>query len=531
MKKIADFLKENKKEIGLNALGVLVAVAIVVGYFLFWSHYKVMWFCDEMYTYFTANSEYALGARIEPGKWYDAQFVVDDMSADITKGRFNRTFDNVRGDEHPPIYFLTIRLMSIIMKGSISPWIGLSVNLICVIIICILTYLFIYLVTKKKALALLVAFTVCTVPSALTSAMLIRMYCMLTLWGVFYSLLAYVIWKEYGRKIRPLFFVAICLVTVCGFLTQYYFAVFAVGVTIAMTIYYIVKKKWLDILWYGLSMAASVGISTVLWKSWIRQMFFGYCGQDVLKSAADFSEFISHVKYAVNIVPKLLFYDFYVLGIILIVAGVVFLIVKKHKNLPFIAILLGGSLFYCIIVAHVTPYYYLESRYFYLPATVVYIAVWLEVISVMDAVRNIKIRNVAFAVIFAGITVFNACTAWFNDMGMGYVDKSREYFEKLEILDEYADLPWLYYGFESWTMMENYYDMARGSSFILYNDLSDFDETKCPTDGRDFIMIVNQKCYPEPEKIVAKLDHCEECNHEAAYLFTKGGLFYLIRHK
>lgn len=531
MKKIREYIAENKKEVGLNILGLILAIVIVSGFFVFWSHYKVMWFCDEMYSYFNANSEYGLGPRVENGKWYDAQFVVDDMSADTSKGRFNITIHNTKGDEHPPIYFLTMRLMSIIMDGSISKWVGLSINLICVIGVCILTYILFYLITRKKLAALFVAVAVCSVPSALTSAMLIRMYCMLTAWGVLYVFLSYLVMQDYDKKVKKGLYVALALTTTCGFLTQYYFAVFAVGFTAVYCVWFAVKKQWNDIKWFLGSMFSSVILATILWKSWVRQMFLGYCGKDVLSSAFDFSKLFDEMIYAFTCMPKLMFYDYYIVCMILILAGMIFLIVKKNKNVSIISMLLLGALFYCMVVAHVTPSYYMDSRYFYLPTSIAYIGVFLIFVSCMEYIPQKKIKTILVNLVLVGVIAFNTWTAWYNDMAMGYVDKSRAYFEKLEILKEYSDIPWMFYGYECWSMMENYYDMALGSRFIVYNDINDFDSFKCPTDGEDFVIMINSNSYPEPELILDKLNYSEGCEHEFEFLFFKSANFYVIRHK
>lgn len=524
--------RKNDNGIGIHILAVFCAVLIVTGVFTFWSHYKVMWFCDEIYTFFTANSEYGLGGRIQYGTWYDSRFVVDDLTADTSDGLFNRTIVNVKNDEHPPVYFLAIRLMSIIMDGSISKWVGLSINLFCVIAICIMTYILFYRITGKKRWAFLVSVAVCIVPSFLTNAMLIRMYCMLTLWGVLYTLLCYMILSDNDiiKKKRALY-TGLSLTTTLGFLTQYYFAVFAVGFTALSCVYFIMKKRWNDIKYYLISMFSAVVFATILWKSWFRQMFLGYCGQDVLSSAFNFSSLLKEILYAFTCMPKLIFYDYYVVGILLILGGIIFLIIKKNDRLPIITILLGTSLFYCMVVAHVTPSYYMDARYFYLPTTMAYIVILLILVSCMEYIPVSKLQNGAISGTIVLLMIFHIWTAWYNGMAMGYVDKTREYFEKREVLKQYDELPWMFYGYECWSMMENYYDMALGSKFIVYNDMNDFDSQKCPVGGQDFIIMINSNSYHEPEEILEKLKQTVGCNHEFEYLFNKSAAFYLIRHK
>lgn len=530
MTKIKYFYIKYRKEVLQNILVMLLAAVIVAGVFLFWSRYKIIWFCDEIYSFFTANSEYGLGSRIQYGTWYDSQFVIDDMSADITKGKFNRTIDNVKGDDHPPIYFLTIRLMSILMKGSISKWVGLSVNLICVLGLCLMAYLIFYWISRKKLTALLACVALSTLPSVLTNGMLIRMYCMLTAWGMLYVFLSYLIMQDINKWFKYFLYLALAGTTAAGFLTQYYFAVFAVGFTAVHTIFCIIKKRWKEMCLYITSMVMSVAIATMVWGEWTEQIFEGYCGEEVFSQASNFSKIFTEILFGLTCIPKLMFYNFYIIGIILIVAGVIFLVYKKDKNITFIGMLLITSVFYSLIITHVTPTYYLDYRYFYMPAAIAYIAALLMVISCAGYLPVGNAHKILNAVLCAVIG-FNILTAAFDDMSMGYVDKTGEFIQNRETLREYGNLPWVYYGYESWPMMQNYYDFAMGTRFIVYNDQNEFDDSKCLGEGQDFIFMINTESYPKQEAILERLLYAEGCNHEIDYLFTKGAKIYLVRHK
>lgn len=531
MKNIKEFFSKNKKEISANGLAMLAAVLIVTGVFIFWGNHKIMWFCDEIYSYFTANSGSGIGARIVYGEWYDGQFVVDDMRPEA--GRFfQRTINNVKADDHPPVYFLTMHMASLLADGSISKWIGLSVNLICTIGICIFAYILFAMMTKNKMLAAMGAVALGVLPSVLTNGMLIRMYCMVTAWAMLYIFLSYFLMQENINKwIKLAGYCVIAIATAFGFLTQYYFAVLAVGFTLFYGIWCLIKKRWKPLGCYLASMVAAVGIATVIWDEWIDQLFNQYCGEEVFSKAADFSGIIHEIQFGLTVMPKLMFYNFWWLGVILVIAGLVFLIIKKEKHVPIISMLLGGSLFYSLIVAHVTPSYYLDNRYFYMSTTVAYVAVIMIFLCCVQYLPEMKYKKYVPYGVLAFLIVFNGCQALFNDMSMGYVDKSGAYHEKIAALDSYGDLPWVYYGYESWTMMENYYDFPMSDKFICYNDMNDFDSKKCPAEGEDFIFMVNSASYPEPEVILEKLNETVGCKHEVEFLFKKGANIFIVRHK
>ena len=172
----------------------------------------------------------------------------------------------------------------------------------------------------------------------------------------------------------------------------------------------------------------------------------------------------------------------------------------------------------------------MDYRYFYMPAASAYIAALLMVISCAGYLPVGNAHKILNAVLCAVIG-FNILTAAFDDMSMGYVDKTGEFIQNRETLREYGNLPWVYYGYESWPMMQNYYDFAMGTRFIVYNDQNEFDDSKCLGEGQDFIFMINTESYPKQEAILERLLYAEGCNHEIDYLFTKGAKIYLVRHK
>lgn len=531
MNQVKEFMRQNKREIGLNALVLLLTAAVVTGVFVYWGNQKIIWFCDEIYSYFTANSGSGLGPRVTYGTWYEGSFVVDDMSPEAGQF-FRRTINNVKVDDHPPVYFLTMHAASLLAGRSNSKWIGLSVNLICVIGISIFAYFIFYMVTRKKWAAMLSAVALCILPAMLTNGMLIRMYCMMTAWAMLYIFLSCLVMQENVNKWLKLFlYLVLSGATAFGFLTQYYFAVFAVGFTAVYSIFCIVKRKWKETVCYIFSMILAVGIATVLWEEWIDQIFYRYCGEEVMSKAGDFSDLLHELFIGFTYLPKLMFYKFWILGCILVIAGVAFLIIKRNKNLPIIVMLLGGAFFYSVIIAHVTPSFYLDYRYFYMAAVIAYMAVLLTFISCTEYLADDKMRQYAVYVIPGFFVIFNVLVSQFDSMSMGYVDKTGEYRQKIAALKEYGNIPWVYYGYENWTMMENYYDFPLCEKYIVYNDTSDFEG--CPAEGEDFLFMLDARWYKNEAKqdILDRLNEISGCEHEIEYLLSKGSEIYLVRHK
>ena len=96
---------------------------------------------------------------------------------------------------------------------------GLSLNLICFLGMIGAAYFLILRLCRNKYLAGFMAIALSTVPSLLTDAMLLRMYCLMMAWGMIYALLAVLIMQDFWKesKLRILLYIAICLATAGGF--------------------------------------------------------------------------------------------------------------------------------------------------------------------------------------------------------------------------------------------------------------------------------------------------------------------------
>jgi hypothetical protein len=191
--------------------------------------------------------------------------------------------------------------------------------------------------------------------------------------------------------------------------------------------------------------------------------------------------------------------------------------------------LLGSSVIYCLIVAHVTPSYYLDARYFYMATAVGYVGVLLQFVRCADYIGKESVKNAVTYGVPMLLIIMNVLISQFDEMSMGYVDKSGQYNAKREQLSGYSDMPWVVYGYENWSFMETYYDLALGSRFIVYSDTDTFDEDECPADGEDFLFFLNNT-FLSNEEILERLNNIYGCDHEIEYLFSKGSEVYLVRH-
>nr|MCR5216626.1 hypothetical protein [Lachnospiraceae bacterium] len=298
--------------------GILALVLVIAaGIFIYWGRKKVVWFCDEIYTYMLSNSAYGVSSRLFSKTWYTSQFVVDDLSCEC--GKFlTRAKVNVSVDVHPPMYFYLFHLFTFYSGNNLSKWVGLSLNLICFLGMVAAAYFLILRLCKNKYLAGFMAIALSTVPSLLTDAMLLRMYCLMMAWGMIYALLAVLIMQDFWKesKLRILLYIAICLTTAGGFLTHFYFSIFAVVFSVFACCYLLSKKRFWSVLSYGIAMVTSVGISTLVWPFWTDQVFNEYRGEQAFNNAMNLDKLASTFQFGLKVLPYQMFFGLWVVAMI-----------------------------------------------------------------------------------------------------------------------------------------------------------------------------------------------------------------------
>lgn len=202
--------------------------------------------------------------------WIERQQFIDYVTVD-GRGAFNylSVYFNVKDDNHPPLHFMVLHTVSSIFQGKLSPFMGCSINLVCVMGIMMLLM---WLGRRLMALlgqerlgrlaGILAALSYGLSGGALNTTLLIRMYAMLTFWAM--ALLAIHIRKLYdaedgfGRKNQWLI-----LVTLSGFWTQYFFLFYCLmlaSVT-AVLLWRWERKKELVCYVRSMVLAAVIGVA------------------------------------------------------------------------------------------------------------------------------------------------------------------------------------------------------------------------------------------------------------------------------
>ena len=197
---------------------------------------------------------------------------------------------NVKDDNHPPVHFMLLHTMSSLFSGILSPWLGCTINLICV---GITLWLLLRLGRKLseifgmeeqgRLLGILAVLLYGLSTGALASVLLIRMYCLLSCLCVALLSMHVEKWKEHGFDRSNKGLIAI---TVLGFLTQYFFLFYCLLLA-AVTAAGLLCSKRIRELWiYIRSMVVAAVIGLVLFPFAIADVFSSGRGVEALDNLA-----------------------------------------------------------------------------------------------------------------------------------------------------------------------------------------------------------------------------------------------------
>lgn len=197
---------------------------------------------------------------------------------------------NVKDDNHPPVHFMLLHTMSSVFQRTLSPWLGCTINLVCLgITLWLLLRLgkqladIFDLEGKGRQLGILAVLLYGMSTGALASVLLIRMYCLLSCLCVALFSVHVKKWKnrEFDKKNKGLI-----ALTVLGFLTQYFFLFYCIllaAVTAVILLYHRRKKEFLC---YVRSMVIAAVIGLGLFPFAISDVFSSGRGTEALENLA-----------------------------------------------------------------------------------------------------------------------------------------------------------------------------------------------------------------------------------------------------
>ena len=475
----------NKRDL-LFIAGLLAVFAIS---FFLWGKIKSVNFCDEIYSYILSNSmNEFLSFQLTGDHWYvDGE--TRGILAAVDGFQFRQVMLNNKGDVHPPVYYFAMHFLSVLRPASVSKWIGLLVNFGAALVSIICVYILIKQITGSVAASVLSCLVYISSPAVISMNMFIRMYAMFSMWVLLFVLTAYNIYKN---EKNWLLYPALFAVTVCGFLTQYYFAVFCVLFTCCYCINKLQQRRFGNVCCFVGSLVAAVVCATVLWPTWIKHMFSGYLGGAVTQNAFDFSKIFSSIKYGFVHLFTLMYNKLNFVCAILLLVMIVFLIINKCRQIRIILSLIITAVLYSIAVVHLTPTHLLSYRYFFPVVVIAYIAFVLSLYYVGEVLSG---KGVKYMFVCAAglLVVLNFARPLYDLDAVSYVDRKGDYRAAQKVLEDVSDIPWIYYGYENSTMTELLYDSTMSAKFIMVNALTPFDDKEFTDKDSEFILFAGDE--------------------------------------
>ncbi|WP_295360816.1 glycosyltransferase family 39 protein [uncultured Pseudoramibacter sp.] len=337
-KNIKKYLQDNK-----NTFFVLFFCLIIVVQIIAVVHFAIQkdgFFGDENYSFNLANSYYSpfVGhvSKSNINKVLNSKFWITRVN--VTNNHrfiYRSVFYNQSKDVHPPFYYVVLHtICSIFVSPSLNKWQGIILN----IIFFVITQIFLAKTSNKvfsnrwMTAAVLIFFGFSW--GNINNVLFIRMYAMLTMWGIISFYLHLVLLEK--KTIKNL--ILILLVGYCGILTQYYFIFFQFFLSLCTVVYLIIDSKSTKLcLEYILGYILVLGLSVITFPAMIPQML-GKTGTQGISNfqKATRLEYWLKIKDYINIIKFDLFGNrlkvtfLIILGLLLI--NLLIIVREKHKK-------------------------------------------------------------------------------------------------------------------------------------------------------------------------------------------------------
>lgn len=540
----------SKQKIQIFGIALALLVLGMVS-FLFWGSKKQVWFCDEIYTYESANGFEQDWPATHVDEWMTGTDIEAFFAADGDKLDLNAITVRLYND-HVPLYFWLFRIVSFVFfKGSGSIWIGLSINLFFYLFLLeTLYFVFLRLVKSPVLSGIVVVLSFIVNRLVIEQATTLRMYMML-LWAQVLLLLAgmWVLESVWKNKLSPLSFIGLYLISVIGFLTHYDFWVFyaMTAAFCCMWLLIMAVKKRGKMFWrsmeFGCVLIWCVDFVLAIFST---ILIFPYCrwnlnrgkGQTALHSLFDFSTLkLKQIVWGYERLSGTVFGESVpvAVGLLLmfgcIIGGGILLYKKKEKKLlaelVLTALIAQG---YQLAVCFTLPDDW-EERYLWGAFTLMmFCMVWGGILLLRFGFSKIdegKIRKfgicvtsvILSAAIFAGELIIID-----GGRGITYLFQEKK---DVNVLKAHEDIPWIVYG--PTLGVYSYYDwlIPQKICFLTTEDTLEDRQTIQELQGENrFILYLHEGYFPQAlELFEQELDR----KFEGRYLFNSYNLsVYLI---
>lgn len=437
---------------------IFIVMIIICSIIFFYQTKKTGFHEDEVYTLSSSvNPKNGLMEAVDTNKnpeWKNSEYVRKYMT--LTPNNylnFVSIFLNQAKDNHPPFFYTLVHFSSILFSGKFNLYTIFIVNIIAFILSCLVIINILKLLNREHlAIPLLIFYGL----SMGTISMVIfqRMYMLLTFFILLYFYLSLKIYKN-DFNITKKMKIELGLTTVLGFLTQYFFAIYAFFIFAIMIIQMIKEHKSEEIKKYIFLHILYAITGVILFVPSLYHLFFSDRGLKNLANSSYFSHLITYLKhlaYAFNINSNVI-----LIAVILILFTLFTILLYKRSKEKFIVLLtIIPSIFYFLLVVKLTSFQKLR----YVMPIFPFIAITLFLI--LDEFIKVKHKYIIFW-IFSIILVM---------VGMIYSEPKflyKNYKEYIDIAKENKDKSFVYVYDNSFNHMQSVPEMMIYKRTMILN--------------------------------------------------------------
>lgn len=371
-------------------------------------------------------------------------------------------------DVHPPLFYMLVHLVSTIFLNTFSKYIIFLINLVFFIGSCIVIRK-IFKLYDKDYLAILAVLLYGLSMGAVSTVILLRMYSVLTFFSLLYLYINFKIIKnnfEIDKKLCK----QLVITTIFGFLTQYYFCIFAVVVFILMFIRMIIAKNKKNTIKYILKHVQSAVIGVLLFIPSIYHIFFSYRGPGKVNSGNLIEQLQVFMKLLFNSYSLPLTIGYIILSCALLYFLIMLVIKIRKKQLNYnklfeVGLLVLPVIMYIIVVSKISPI--IDEKYMIRYIMPILPIVSISIIFLLNSIFNniLKLKNSSLKSI---IKVVSILIIVFTISIVGFLTNKPKYLyvgynKYIDIAQEYKHLDYVYICDNAFTYINSI------PEFMIYN--------------------------------------------------------------
>lgn len=442
----------------------------------------------------------------EAPEWKTREYIANYMKL-LPENYLNlkSVYINQAMDNHPPIFYALVHFSSLLFGGEFSKYTVFVVNIIAFVASCFVIKKILELLAKEAIIIPTIIFYGLSM-GTISMVLYQRMYMLLTFFILLYffsSLQIYFNKFEIDKKTK----IKLGIITVLGFLTQYYFAVYAFFIFVIMTVKIIKDKKYKVLKEYIIMHVIYAVIGVLIFVPCISHLLFTDRGITNLSNSNYFShllKYLNHLAYAFTLNNNI---AIILVTLAIFTAGLVYVYKKTNRKFVVILITLPNILFFLITVKLTS---FQELRY--IMPILPFIAMSLFII--LDKAVKIKCKTIVLTVM----------SILFILPGMIYSEPKflyTEYKEYLNIAEKNSEKSFVYIYDNFFNHMKNIPEMMIYEKTLIINtnkdELKYLFEDESLKDENSFILSI--KSYMDCENILNQIkENTEFKKVETLYL-------------